>query len=81
MELASGETGPACRVTFQDYGFFVPTDAAGSQARLEATVKLETLSPNQVRHHEREGASFPNKNPDGSADEVRLVATGVELWH
>jgi hypothetical protein len=81
MELATGETGPACRVTFQDYGFFVPTDSAGSQARLEAVVKLETLPPNQVRHHESEGATFAHKNPDGSADEVRLVASGVELWH
>jgi hypothetical protein len=81
MELSEGEQGAACRVTFKDYGFFVPTDAAGARARVEAVVKLETLEPNQVRHHEREGATFPNKNPDGSADEVQLVANGVELWH
>jgi hypothetical protein len=81
MELAKDETGPGCRVTFKDYGFFVPTDSAGAQARVEAVVKLETLEPNQVRHHEREGATFANKNPDGSAHEVRLVANGVELWH
>jgi hypothetical protein len=81
MELSDGEQGAACRVTFKDYGFFVPTDSAGAQARVEAVVKLETLEPNQVRHHEREGATFPNKNPDGSADEIQLVANGVELWH
>ena len=27
-----------------------------------------------------EGGQFPHKNPDGSVDELRLVATGVELW-
>lgn len=80
MELAEDETGPGCRVTFKDYGFFVPTDSAGAQARVEAVVKQETLAPNQVRHHEREGATFANKNPDGSANEVQLVANGVELW-
>jgi hypothetical protein len=81
MELAPEQSGPGCRVTFRDYGFFVPTDSAGAQARLAAVVKLETLEPNQVRHHEREGATFANKNADGSADEIRLVASGVELWH
>jgi hypothetical protein len=29
---------------------------------------------------ESEGARFAKKNADGTADEVRLVATGVELW-
>lgn len=80
MELAPSEQGPACRVTFKDYGFFVPLDSAGAQARVQAVVQKATLRPRDVRHHEREGAQFPNKNPDGSADETRLVASGVELW-
>lgn len=80
MELATSEQGPACRVTFKDYGFFVPLDSAGAQARVQAVVEKATLRPRDVRHHEREGAQFPNKNPDGSADETRLVASGVELW-
>ena len=80
MELATGETGPACRVTFKDYGFFVPLDSAGSNARVQAVVKQATLAPGEVAHHEREGAQFPSKNPDGSASETRLVASGVELW-
>jgi hypothetical protein len=29
---------------------------------------------------ESEGAKFPEKAADGSAREVRLVATGVEMW-
>lgn len=82
MELATNAApdAPGCRVTFKDYGFFVPTDAAGSQARVEASVELATLSVAHVDHMESEGARFAKKNADGTAEEVRLVATGVELW-
>src|SRR5215216_2672944 len=39
MELAPSETGAGLRVTFKDYGFFVPVDSAGSTARVEGVVK------------------------------------------
>lgn len=81
MELAEGsEDKPAtCRVTFKDYGFFVPTDSAGAEARLEGVVKLKKVTADHVQHMEQEGATFAQKHPDGSASEVALVATGVEL--
>lgn len=82
MELSTGaEPGaPGCRVTFKDYGFFVPTDSAGSKARVEARVETKLLKPELVAHLESEGATFAAKAADGSAREVRLVASGVELW-
>lgn len=70
---------PGCRVTFKDYGFFVPTDSAGAHARVQGTLGVNTLPPERVAHLESEGGHFPNKHPDGSVDELRLVATGVEL--
>jgi hypothetical protein len=80
MELAEStdEGKPGCRVTFKDYGFFVPTDAAGASARVQGKVEVDTLSASAVRHYEEEGARFV-KAPDGTAREIRLVATGVEL--
>ena len=80
MELAEGTTEgtPGCRVTFKDYGFFVPIDSAGSSARVQGQVEVDTLSASAVRHYEEEGARFV-KAPDGTAREVRIVATGVEL--
>jgi hypothetical protein len=78
MELS--EAPPGCRVTFKDYGFFVPTDSAGSKARVEAKVETKVIKPELVAHLESEGAKFPDKAADGSAKEVRLVATGVEMW-
>ncbi|MFZ5897460.1 MAG: DUF4920 domain-containing protein [Myxococcota bacterium] len=82
MELAGGADPnlEGCRVTFKDYGFFVPTDSAGSSARVEAALEVASLSPATVEHMEREGAKIAHKAADGSAREVRLVATGVELW-
>jgi hypothetical protein len=85
LELAESDKSgagapPGCRVTFKDYGFFVPTNSAGSRARVQGTFELATVSASRVRHLEQEGASFAAKQPDGTAHELRLVATGVELW-
>ncbi len=82
MELSDGKdpAAPGCRVTFKDYGFFVPTDSAGSRARVEAKVESKLIKPSMVTHLEEEGATFAAKEPDGSAHEVRLVATGVQMW-
>ena len=77
---ASGDADPGCRVTFKDYGFFVPTNSAGSRARVQGTFELATVSAGRVKHLEQEGAAFKNKEADGTARELRLVATGVELW-
>lgn len=82
MELApsADATLPGCRVTFKDYGFFVPTDSAGAHAKVQGTLGVNTLPPERVAHLESEGGRFPNKRSDGSVEELRLVATGVELW-
>jgi hypothetical protein len=82
MELAEklDPNLPGCRVTFKDYGFFVPLDSAGSTARVQGTVEVKTVTAPEVAHMESEGAKFAGKQPDGTAREVRMVATGVELW-
>jgi hypothetical protein len=82
MELAQAldPSLPGCRVTFKDYGFFVPLDSAGSTAKVQGTVEVTRVTPEEVAHLESEGARFASKQPDGTAREVRLVASGVELW-
>ena len=81
MELstAKSETAPGCRVFFGAHQFFVPKDSDGSQARVQGEVQVKQVQADFVEHLEQEGASFKTKNADGTADEVRLVATGVEL--
>jgi hypothetical protein len=43
LELAVSEKPktPSCRVTFKDYGFFVPQNSAGKSAKVEGQVLLE----------------------------------------
>lgn len=77
MEIGEGDG--ACRVTFKDYGFFVPTDSAGAHARIQGKVATRVVEAAAVEHLESEGARFKNKKPDGSATEVRLIASAVEL--
>ncbi len=68
-----------CRVTFKDYGFFVPMDSTGSTARIEGVLQIATVSKADVDHLEAEGAKFAMKAADGTAREVKIVASGVEL--
>jgi hypothetical protein len=77
MEIGSGED--ACRVTFKDYAFFVPTDSAGAQVKIQGRLDTREVEAAAVDHLEAEGARFRNKKADGSATEVRLIASAVEL--
>jgi hypothetical protein len=78
MELATGEKGPGVRVTFKDYGFFVPLDSSGKTARVEGLVKVAELSEDTAKHFEGEGAIVP-RGADGKPREVQLIASAVEL--
>jgi hypothetical protein len=78
MELAEGAKGAGVRVTFKDYGFFVPLDSAGASARVEGVVKVTELTESMAKHYEAEGAQVP-RGADGKPREVQLVASGVEL--
>jgi hypothetical protein len=81
LELATDMTpnAPGCRVLLKGHAFFVPIDSAGAVARLAGSVEVQTIAAAQVAHMEEEGGRFANKHPDGTASEVRIVASGVEL--
>jgi len=81
LELAtsSDEAAPGCRVTSRGHAFFVPTDSAGSSARVRGRAEVEVIPAAQIAHMESEGGRFARKEPDGSARELRIVASGVEL--
>jgi hypothetical protein len=81
LELAA-DTAPdavGCRVISQQHAFFVPRDAVGNRARVQGKVEVKTVSAAQVAHMEAEGGHFAAKQPDGSARELMIVASGVEL--
>ena len=67
------------RVRFEDYGFFLPTDAIGAEAFVEGRVKVETLSAREARHYESESRHGNPDAVDGPRREVGFVASGVRL--
>lgn len=78
MQVSPKPGEPGVRVTFKDYKFFIPLDAAGMSVRMEGTTKVRKLSKKEVDHLVGEGAEL-RRNADGTANEVSFVATGVEL--
>ena len=80
MQLAPSEAKDAAsvRVTFKDYGFFIPLEAKGMKARAEGVAVVNTLSKADADHLEEEGAKLVRRK-DGTALEVSFVANGVEL--
>lgn len=78
MTLAAGER--EMRVTFKDYGFFVPTDCAGATVRAEGVFTVGETSAELARHYlhdvgkvaEAEAILAPVKS-------YTFVASGVEL--
>jgi hypothetical protein len=81
MEIRPVEdrAGESMTVRFKDYEFFVPLNSRGATVTLDGVVAITKLSATEVEHLEQEGASFANKNPDGTVTQVEITATGVEM--
>ncbi len=82
MTLGTGQPGePTVRVSFKDYGFFVPTDCMGKQAVVEGQFAVKTMSVGEAQHY-AEDAARPGQKPQtvtAPQETLALVASGVEL--
>ena len=67
------------RVTF-DHKFSVPKDADNMNFRAEGEFSLKILSKEEVEHLVKDDGAKIKTNPDGTANEISFLATGVELW-
>lgn len=79
MQIAPESGVAGIRVTFKDHGFFVPKDSKSMKFKAEGEFSVKVLDKAQVDHLIEDGAKIERK-ADGTADEIRFVATGVELW-
>lgn len=82
MTLGSGEPGAqTIRVTFKDYGFFVPKDCLGKKAVVEGHFKVTTMSVAEAQHYAEDAAKegAPVKKVTEPQKTYAMVATGVEL--
>ena len=69
----------AVRVTFQDYGFFLPQDALGQTALVEGRAEVQVLSEREARHYASESRNGDPDAIEGPQRQVGFVATGVRL--
>lgn len=69
------------RITFKDYGFFVPKDIAGKQVIFEGYAKLDVTSVDDLRHFAEDAGKTPEEIAAITEDEKAIVfeATGVVI--
>ena len=77
MTLKSGDQ--SVRVTFKNYGFFVPIDSAGATAVMEGVFSVKTIPETKAKHYAEETPGGKPEAIKGDQKELSLVASGVEL--
>ncbi|MBI4422896.1 MAG: DUF4920 domain-containing protein [Elusimicrobia bacterium] len=79
--LVLQEDGKDIRITFKDYGFFIPKASLGKRVRAQGMVEEVTLSPSQVRHFLKdEGAPRAEiRKVKAPVKTAAFVASGLAL--
>ncbi|MFB0945405.1 MAG: ribosomal protein S4E [Spirosomataceae bacterium] len=67
LKLADGKT---MRVTFKDYGFFVPMDIVGKEVVMEGNAKVKETSVEDLQHYAKDAGK--------SADEIAKITEGTK---
>ena len=68
------EEGLNVRVTFKDYGFFVPKDISGSEVILEGVAFKEVLDEELARHYAEDGKK---EYKESMRHSISFIASGV----
>jgi len=76
--LVAQDGDKMARVSFKDYGFFVPTDTGGKTVTLVGTFSKKTISEAQAKHFAEDAGEDPSK-VTGERTEYAIVATSVVI--
>ncbi len=73
--------GRTMRITFKDYGFFVPKNATGYTAVIEGKAVKRMTDEETLRHYAEESGQPQEEidKIDGPGEELSFVASGVEI--
>ncbi|MBC7922867.1 MAG: DUF4920 domain-containing protein [Ferruginibacter sp.] len=76
VKLPDGKT---MRVTFKDYGFFVPKDISGKKVVMEGVASVKTVPVEELRHYAQDAGASPAEVAKITEPERSLAfeATGV----
>ena len=80
MTVVTGD-GQTIRVTFKDYGFFIPKDVAGKKTVIEGEAKMETVDVATLKHYAEDAGKSTEEIAAITEPETKLtfVARGVEI--
>jgi hypothetical protein len=80
MKVTLGN-GEEMRVTFKDYGFFVPKDIAGKEVTLHGKAFIEEISIEDQKHYAEDGGATKEEIDQITAPKATysFVADGVRL--
>lgn len=67
------------RVTFKDYGFFVPTDSQNRQVTIRGVVSVEEIEEDLAKHYAEESKGEDPDEISGPQRVTTMVATGVMI--
>ena len=68
------------RVTFKDYGFFVPKDSMGKKVVLEGLVEKKTIDEDAAQHYASESKTKVDPSTiKGPQEIITMVASAVEI--
>mgnify|MGYP001813491177 FL=1 len=71
------EGSSVVRISFKDYGFFVPTDIGGKRVTLVGEVVEREVTPDEAAHYAKDlGTAAP---PVGAGKVYEIVATSVRV--
>lgn len=76
--FVANEDGYSARITFKDYGFFIPTDAIGKTVTLIGTFEVKELTEDQAKHYAEDAGKDP-ESIKGPQKEYSIVATSVKV--
>ena len=66
------------RVTFKDYGFFVPSSIIGKTVLVEGTLEKVQMTLEETKHYVKDAGGDPAKVSQPRT-EYRIVASGVQV--
>ena len=66
------------RISFKDYGFFIPTDSGGKQATLYGVFSRQPISKAEAEHYAEDLGESDTPNAEDFS--YSIVATGIKIF-
>lgn len=79
--MVLADSGTSVRVTFKDYGFFMPKDIVGKRVVIEGTLTQDVVSQADARHYAEDAGRTKNEieRIKGDQHELTFEASGVRV--